>query len=324
MIKGTPDDTAFAQAFRKAHVDLRITFGNGCHWHEKGSPEAALSIRLLHAYFSCQAVHAFFYKELKLFLGEDQAEKLTIYDAMQLIRADMIKRGEIDAKDMLVMVLAIDEIDKVLVDGPDVERRRNLTPMIRALGSAMCGAESKVDSSVFLCPLIAGVVVGDIHEVISKSSHPIMQLLPTPLNAPEVVSILRSRRWAPEVMRDPDLHRCLGDLGGVPLVLEKFVETLEVRYPDVCERGSGIAYGTIREETKAFMIRSIMPRLSEKANTLKELLFAVLWNRKRYNLSSTFGSLSLESLQATGFLTLDEKGRILIPIIYLVREDNIV
>ena len=41
VLKGSPSDTAFAQALRKAHVDVRVTFGNGSGWQEDESPRAA-------------------------------------------------------------------------------------------------------------------------------------------------------------------------------------------------------------------------------------------------------------------------------------------
>lgn len=40
-LKGSPNDTPFAQALRKAHVDVRVTFGNGSGWQENESPQAS-------------------------------------------------------------------------------------------------------------------------------------------------------------------------------------------------------------------------------------------------------------------------------------------
>jgi len=320
VLKGSPADTPFARAMRKAHVDVRVTFGNGSVWQKEDSPQAAVAIRMLHSYFAGVIDFRLFYKKLLAFLGEQAFERLTISEAGDLIRADMLQRGEMEPIDNLVLVLNIDEIDKVLVQGADSpeQERRDLTPLIRALGGAMCGSDSREYSSVFLCPLVAGVVVGDVEEVISKSSFLTERLLPLPLNALEVNNILKSRQWAPNVYRSPELGRCLGDLGGVPLILEAFVERLESRYPDVQERDSGISFRAIREETKAYMLHKLAQRFASKAKTLKELLFQVLWNGKPLSLDSRFGEVTLEHLQATGILALNSQGRVQIPIIYLV------
>ena len=41
VLKGSPSDTAFAQALRKAHVDVRVTFGNGSSFRSTEVPDAA-------------------------------------------------------------------------------------------------------------------------------------------------------------------------------------------------------------------------------------------------------------------------------------------
>ena len=274
---------------------------------------------MLHSYFAGDIGFMLFYRRLQAFLGIQQLRERTISEASLLIRADMLQSGEMEPMDNLVLVLGIDEIDKVLMesDSPK-ERRRNLTPLIRSLGEAQCGFASGENSSVFLCPLVAGVVVGDVEEVIAKSSYLTEPLLPLPLNALEVYDIMKSRRWAPDVFKDPELGRCLGDLGGVPLILETFVGRLEARYRDVRERDPGISFRAIREETKAYMLQKIARSFARKAKTLKELLFAVLWNRESLSLDSRFGDVTLDDLQASGVLALTAHGRVLIPIIYLV------
>ena len=319
-MEGSPADTAFAQALRKAHVDVRVTFGNGSGWQRDEEPKAAVAIRMLHSYFAGKRPFLLFCRESRNFLGEKEVERMDILMASYLIRTDMLQRGEMEDIDNLVLVLNIDEIDKVLIEESSSreERRRNLTPLIRALGENMCGFDSKANASVFLCPLMAGVVVGDVNEVIAKSSYLTEPLLPLPLNASEVHNVLQSRQWAPDVFRNPELGRCLGDLGGVPLILETFVEKLEARYPDVRERDPGISFRAIREETKAYMLQKVAQSFASKAKTLKELLFEVLWNRKVLSLDARFGDVTLDALQAAGVLALNAHGRILIPLIYLV------
>jgi hypothetical protein len=281
---------------------------------------------MLHSYFAGTEKFAEFCDNLRSFLGEKTFERLHIIKASLLIRADMLQRGEMESMDNLILVLGIDEIDKVLIKDSDnpKERRRNLTPLIRALGEAVCGSLSKKDSNVFLCPLVAGVVVGEVKQVISESSYLTEPLLPLPLNEMEVDNILKSRGWAPDVFRDPELGRCLSDLGGVPLILEAFVGKLESRYPHELERGGrgSISFRDIREETKAYMLEKVASYFADEADTLQELLFAVLWNRMSLSLKSRFGDLTVGSLQASGVLALNPQGRVLIPIIYLVSEMN--
>ena len=326
-MKGSPADTAFARAMRKAHVDVRVTFGNGSGWdNDHDSPRAAVAIRMLHSYFAGDIRFTSFYNRLRAFLGIQQSRELTISKAGDLIRADMLQRGEMEPIDNLVLVLGIDEIDKVLVKEASSprERRRNLTPLIRALGEAMCGYASEANSSVYLCPLVAGVVVGEVKKVISESSFLIEQLLPLPLNEKEVYDIMKSRRWAPDVFKDPELGRCLADLGGIPLILEAFVERLEARYSHELESGGrgSISFRDIRDETKACMLGKVGYYLADVPHTLQELLFAVLWNRRSLSPASRFGESTVDSLQSSGVLTLNPQGRVLIPIIYLVSELN--
>ena len=324
VLEGSPADTAFAQALRKAHVDVRVTFSNGFSWQENDSPRAAVAIRMLHSYFAGTEEFTEFCGNLRNFLGEKASDRLQIVKASLLIRTDMLQRGEMELMDNLVLVLGIDEIDKVLVEGSSSpeERRRNLTPLIRALGGAMCGFDSRANSSVFLCPLLAGVVVGEVKQVISESSYLTEPLLPLPLNGKEVENILKSRRWVRDVFRDPELGRCLGDLGGVPLILETFVEKLESRYlHELKKRVKGsISFRDIREQTKSYMFEKVASYFADEANTLLELLFAVLWNRMYLTLKSRFGETTVGSLQASGVLALNSNGQVLIPIIYLVSE----
>ena len=325
-MKGSPADTAFAQALRKAHVDVRVTFGNGSGWQDDESPRAAVAIRMLHSYFAGAEEFIVFCENLRTFLGDKAFLRLGIVKACLVIRSDILQRGEVEPIDNLILVLNVDEIDKVLVKGlrsPE-QRRRNLTPLIRALGEAMCGFDSRANSSVFLCPLVAGVVVGEVKQVISESSYLTKPLLPLPLNEKEVYDIMKSRRWAPHVYKDPELGRCLADLGGVPLVLEAFVENLESRYSHEVERGGrgSISFRDIREETKADMLGKVGYYLADLPETLQELLFAVLWNGESLSPESRFGDSTVDSLQSSGVLTLNPQGRVLIPIIYLVSESK--
>lgn len=324
VLEGSPADTAFAQALRKAHVDVRVTFGNGSGWDDDAHPRAAVAIRMLHSYFAGAEGFIVFYNNVRDFLGERAFDRLRIVNACLLIRADMLQRGEIERMDNLVLVLNIDEIDKVLVKGlssPE-QRRIHLTPLIRDLGAALCGFDTQANSNVFLCPLVAGVVVGEVKQVISESSYLTKPLLPLPLNEKEVYDIMKSRRWSAEVFKDPELGRCLADFGGVPLVLESFVEALESRYPYELERGGrgSISFRDIREQTKANMLEKVGYYLADVPDTLQELLFTVLWNGQSLSPQSRFGDSTVDSLQSSGVLTLNPQGRVLIPIIYLVSE----
>jgi hypothetical protein len=193
--------------------------------------------------------------------------------------------------------------------------------MVRSLGSSLCPGTSEGPVN-FLCPLLAGVVVGDVREVVAQSSHPMEWLMPTPLSQPEVMNCLESRQWAPALLKSPELRRCVVDLGGVPLVVEAFVKSLEARHADYRQQPApaSVIRGA-REDTKAYMVNRIMRTFRAEAANLQELLLMVLWNRENVRLSTRVGARTVEHLQAVGVLSLDEdERRIRIPLIYLVSQ----
>lgn len=321
-LEGTPGDTDFARSVRKACVEVRVTFGNGSGWQEGENPGAAVAVRMLHSYFAGEMAFTKFTKQLTDFMGSQQAERLSISEACDLIRMDVLAQGRVDPVDNLVLVLGVDEVDKVLIAGAvDVrERRSNLTPLIRSLGGALCGAPEKAASSTFLCPLIAGVVVGEVRTVISESSHPIMELHPTPLDESDVFNILRSRNWTAGVLESLELKRCLADLGGVPLILEAFVREVETERPGIREEeeASDLPWALLRRRTLEYMVSKVYPVFFEYAPSLKDLLFQVLWNRGGFSLKSSFGDVTVDSLQRNGILSLGTDGLIRMPVVYLV------
>jgi len=78
--------------------------------------------------------------------GADEVAQSDLLDWLSsqvcvLIRSDVLARGSIAPSDNLVLVLGVDEVDKVLImDGADVRARQtNLTPLIRSLGGSLCG-----------------------------------------------------------------------------------------------------------------------------------------------------------------------------------------
>jgi len=321
-LEGKPEDMDFARAVRKACVEVRVTFGNGSGLQEGEKPKAAIAVRMLHSYFAGNMTFTRFLDQLTDFMGSQQVEKLTIRKACDLIRMDVLAQGSMEPVDNLIIVLGVDEVDKVLVmEAPDERgRRANLTPLIRSLGGSLCGAGEDAASSTFLCPLIAGVVVGEVTEVISESSHPIEELHPTPLEESDIHQILESRGWVPSVLHSLELKRCLADFGGVPLILETFVKEVEEGHPDIQHQYSDLPYASLRRRTVEYMLKKIYPSFVRLAGNLKGLLFQVLWNRELFTLESSFDGVTVDALQRRGMLTLGGDGLIRIPVVYLVSE----
>lgn len=321
-LEGHTEDTPFAQALRKASLDVRITFGNGCSLGQDESPRSAIAVRMLHAHFAGRTSFQAFAGSLRSFLGgADRVQALAMGDCLRLIRADLVARSELQATDDLLIVLGVDEVDKVLDrSASDLKQRRAfMSPLLVGLGTSLCGDMSE-GPVTFLCPLVAGVVVGDVREVIAESSYLTERLVPTPLSQAEVINLLASRQWAPALLDSPELRRCVADLGGVPLVLEVFVQALEARHADYKQaRALPSIIKAARQAALTFMVNKFLPTFESKASSLQDLLFAVLWNREVMTLSTRFGDDTVEHLQATGLLSLDEIGkRIRIPLIYLV------
>lgn len=156
---------------------------------------------------------------------------------------------------------------------------------------------------------------------ISESArHPIMELHPTPLDEADIFRIMRSRNWTAGILGSLELKRCLADLGGVPLILEAFVREVETECPGVKEETSDLPYAMLRRRTVEYMVKRINPTFVEYAPDLKDLLFRVLCNRQPFFLQSSFGGVTVDSLQRTGILSLGEDGLIRMPIVYLVSE----
>lgn len=316
LLEGTSSDTAFARAVRRASIEVRVTFGNGDLFNDDIEyATSAIGLRMLHSYFAVSTTFfTDFLSRLEAFLSPKEIKQLSSINAARLIRRERVEQGKMTADDELVVVLGVDEIDKTLIPSPSTEgRRRYLTPIIRSLGAEMCRS-----SGVFLCPVLVGTIVGDIKAVISKSSHSIAEVCPTPLDESEVHKILESRGWAPDLLESSELRRCVSDFGGVPLILEKFVELLETRFPFCTTTGEGISYGQLREDTRGEVLGKFAASVDDNLHDLKELLFSVLWRLEPISLKTRFGGLSIQDLQANGVLSLGEDGRIRMPIIYMV------
>lgn len=112
-LEGKPGDTDFVRAVRKACVDVRVTFGNDAGWFAGEKPSAAIAVRMLHSYFAGHMTFTDFFEELTEAMGFQQVGELLIYKACDLIRMDVLARDCMDPLDNLVIVLGVDEIDKV-------------------------------------------------------------------------------------------------------------------------------------------------------------------------------------------------------------------
>lgn len=256
-----------------------------------------------------------------MFLGMGPNMELGPDTAAILIRQDCVARKLVGSEDNLVVVLGVDEINHVLLSSAEpLERRRSLTPLIRALGASLCRTAVTEQEKVFICPLLTGTVIGDAEGVIAASSHSAIHLKPSPLTADEVHEIVISRKWAASIISDRNLNRTLEDFGGVPLVVSRFIELVEEEIRDCREAGAhvdGVVLESLRRRTLERMLESTKS-LTSFPRQLKGVAVAAIEGRGEWLPCSEFGGITLESLQANGALSIGGNGMIQMPIIYLV------
>lgn len=301
-------------------VQILVTFGNGQIFRknvESKFPETALSLRILHAYFAGHDMtFDKFNEKLANFLERDPYRKnLAISTALEIIQGDWRRRFPSAKKAQMILVVGIDEVQSLLNETAATEKLRKdlLSTTVKAIGNAICSQSST--RGTFLLPLLAGTTVMDVSEAISGSVYKGENLAPHVLDWKSVVAIVKSRGWEGIHTSKEDqlsLVRCLADLGGLPRALELFIECVESYYGV-----SSVPWKKIRDDIK----RSLASRyLSKKSSArFEEDLLRLALSGNKADLTTTCGSLSIDSLQALGSVSLED-GHITMPIIYLVRE----
>ena len=155
-------DSPFAQAIldEKSVVQIQVSYGNGEGFEdsERSFPQAALSLRILHAYFAGGG-HAMLFSEfnrmLSDFLGRNPYhEDLNLSTAFLRIRDDWELRFSAAKEAHMIVVLGVDEVQGLLdetVASAELQRK-SLSTTVKAIGKANCSLFS--GDGIFLVPCL--------------------------------------------------------------------------------------------------------------------------------------------------------------------------
>ncbi|PKY48124.1 hypothetical protein RhiirA4_463605 [Rhizophagus irregularis] len=176
--------------------------------------EKSLSLRLLHATF-VDPIRGFddFANDLK------KAEidiNITFKFALTIVRKGL----GIQLTDNWLIVIAIDEFNKILTHFENDTGRRFLSKLSQILGSVMCNPPEHTT----VVGLMAGTMVVAINSIFRESSHDRISMCLSPLNIYERTEILLALdRFPPEWRTCREFRVSLADVGGLPRLLEAFI-----------------------------------------------------------------------------------------------------
>ncbi|PKK61990.1 hypothetical protein RhiirC2_791031, partial [Rhizophagus irregularis] len=185
------DDEEIWKAFTNMTV-INTTYGNG-------SPAGTMDVN-----FGAEA-----------FLAIRILYDFTLSTALRIIYADVIiqKKQEINSNPLLVLVLGIDEFNKL----HDTEKGI-CKELINAIGGVMCHPPP----NIYFIPILAGTIEEHLHDYISGSMHKILPLPLRLLNDDDAIRIgMKMNLFDDKYVRlHPYFRISISDIGGHVRTLE--------------------------------------------------------------------------------------------------------
>ncbi|EXX60614.1 uncharacterized protein OCT59_024055 [Rhizophagus irregularis] len=217
------DDEEIRKAFTNMTV-INTTYGNGSPagtMDVNFGAEASLAIRILYEYF--RPNHNYGSLEFSHFQSHcynySNISSFTLSTALRIIYADVIiqKKQEINSNPLLVLVLGIDEFNKL----HDTEKGI-CKELINAIGGVMC----RPPPNIYFIPILAGTIEEHLYDYISGSMHEILPLPLRLLNDDDAIRIgMKMNLFDDKYVRlHPYFRISICDIGGHVRTLEYYYE----------------------------------------------------------------------------------------------------
>ena len=220
------DNEDIQQAFSNLVV-INTTYGNGSPADPLDitiSAQTSLAMRILFEYFRPQpSIGKFDFSSFRSLCNNySNISSFTLSTALRVIYYDVIKQKnlEIASNPLLVLVLGVDEINKMYDLKPD--GRDAFKNIINTIGGTMCNSPE----NIFFIPILAGTIEGPLNNYISRSMHEPLPLPLRLLNDDDVIRIGMAMKLFDDkyVSLHPYFRMSISDLGGHVKTLEFYYE----------------------------------------------------------------------------------------------------
>ncbi|CAB5395692.1 unnamed protein product [Rhizophagus irregularis] len=230
----------------KNMITINTTYGNSTIADEidvRIQAQPSLALRILYKYFQpkhkdyAQSYNFLCFRACCMQANPD-ISLLTLDIALQIIYKDFVQINPTTLDPLLVLVLGIDEFNKLHVQNQEVCRN-----LIHAIGASMCASHE----NIYFIPILAGTIEGPLNSYISGSMHEPLHLPLRLLNDDDAIKIgMKMKLFDDEYVRlDPYFRLSISDVGGHVRTLEYYYEY----FSGQCEKD----IKRIKQETEEMM-----------------------------------------------------------------------
>ncbi|CAG8513707.1 14506_t:CDS:2 [Funneliformis mosseae] len=197
---------------------------------EKVQAQVSLAIRILFEYF--RPNHNYFPQDYNFVSFRSYSRQhhnnsnisdFTLDTAFQIIYYDFMQINQTTLNPQLVLVLGIDEFNKLHVQNKNVCKK-----LIHAIGGSMCGSPA----IIFFIPILAGTIEGPLIDYISGSMHEPLPLPLRLLNDDDAIRIGMKMNLIDDeyVSLHPYFRISISDIGGHCRTLEYYYEIFSQKF----------------------------------------------------------------------------------------------
>jgi hypothetical protein len=206
-------------------ITINTTYGNSTiadDIDEKIQAQASLAIRILFEYFQPKHkdyAQSYNFASFCSCCMQDNSDisLFTLDIALQIIYKDFVQINPTTLNPLLVLILGIDEFNKLHVQNQDVCRK-----LIHAIGASMCGSPA----NIYFIPILAGTIEGPLNDYILGSMHEPLPLPLRLLNDDDAIKIGTKMKLFDDeyVSLHPYFRLSISDIGGHVRTLEYYYE----------------------------------------------------------------------------------------------------
>ncbi|CAG8574422.1 7739_t:CDS:2 [Funneliformis caledonium] len=216
------------EAFANMTV-INTTYGNGSPADDIDiniTAQASLAIRILFEYFRPQPseMGKFDFSSFRSLCNGLRSNlnisNFTLSIALQVVSIDIMRMKQIAPNSLLVLVLGIDEFNKLHDIDKDTSKK-----LVHSIGGIMCSPPN----NVFFIPILAGTIEGPLDKYVTESMHKPLRLPLYLLEEKYAIEIGKAMNLFDDnyVKCHPYFRVSIGDIGGHARSLEYFYRTFE-------------------------------------------------------------------------------------------------
>ena len=200
---------------------INTTYGNGSPADDFDiniTAQASLAVRILFEYFRPQPpVGKFDFPSFRALCIDLNVSNFTLSIALQVVSIDIMRMKQIASNSLLVLVLGIDEFNKLHDINQDTSKK-----LVHSIGGIMCSPPN----NVFFIPILAGTIEGPLDKYITGSMHKPLRLPLYLLEENYAIEIGKEMKLFNDnyVKCHPYFRVSISDVGGHARSLEYFYD----------------------------------------------------------------------------------------------------